>query len=186
MVISWLFTTVFRLLAARTPTQANLQTNVGSGFTSARSLYQPLDAAANSNRLAVVDGENRVLLYPNIPATGPTDASVVLGQTSMILSGSGCTSRELNTPYSVSMTDDKVVVADYGNNRILLWNAWEVSNGQAADVVFGQADFTSGAANAGRSVSASTLSGPRGCSFVKNKLLASDSANNRVLIYESQ
>ena len=37
----------------------------------------------------------------------------------------------------------RLFVADKLNNRVLIWNAWPTANGQAADVVLGQAAMTS-------------------------------------------
>lgn len=79
----------------------------------------------------------------------------------------------------------KLAVADYGNRRVLIWNSIPTTSGVAADVVLGQANFTSGDANRGGSVAANTMNVTYKPKFINGKLLVSDTGNNRVLIWNS-
>lgn len=66
-------------------------------------------------------------------------------------------------------------------NTIPIHAQW--MNGQAADLVLGQADFTSGMPNAGGTAMSNTLSQPAAVvvDLVNNKMYVSDSQNHRVL-----
>jgi hypothetical protein len=48
----------------------------------------------------------------------------------------------LCAPEFAAPLGDGLVVVDGANSRLLLWRAWPTVNGQAADLVLGQADFT--------------------------------------------
>jgi uncharacterized protein (TIGR03437 family) len=49
----------------------------------------------------------------------------------------------LFSPVSVTSDGQRLFVTDLGHNRVLIWNSIPTQNGQAADVVVGQADMTS-------------------------------------------
>ena len=59
------------------------------------------------------------------------------------------------------------------------------TNGQAASVVIGQADFNGSDPNRGGVVAANGFDDPRGITIVNGRLYIVDSANNRVLGYQS-
>jgi len=115
-----------------------------------------------------------------------TTADRVLGQTVFTTAGAGTSSTQISTSYGlgVDRRTGRIYVADTGNNRVISWpNAASFSNGQAADMVFGQPNFNSSIANNG-GLSASSLSGPRGVAVDDNSnLYVADTINNRVLVY---
>lgn len=114
-------------------------------------------------------------------------ASVVLGQpdfTSSTANNGGLSSNSLNSVFDVEVVDEKLLVADRVNNRVLIWNSIPTTNNKAADLVLGQPDFTSSTANNG-GISASTLNGPRGIAYVNGKLFVADNGNNRILVWNS-
>jgi hypothetical protein len=92
----------------------------------------------------------------------------------------------LNSPSGVAidLTSGRLYVADNGNNRVLSWpSATSFSNGQPADRVIGQPDFTSDGANV---VSASRLHTPSSVAVDQHgNLFVADFANNRVLVFLS-
>jgi sugar lactone lactonase YvrE len=72
-----------------------------------------------------------------------------------------------------------VVVPDAANNRVLIYNS-PTANGDAADVVIGQSDFTTSATG----TSSSTMSGPTAYALDSSgNLYVSDSGNCRVLVF---
>ncbi|MCJ7764965.1 MAG: hypothetical protein MUP09_03390, partial [Thiovulaceae bacterium] len=96
------------------------------------------------------------------------------------------TANSLSFPTALWSDGTQLIVLDAGNNRILVWNAFPVSH-QAADLVLGQADFRHNVANQGDIPSASTLSFSAdggGLYSNANQLFVSDSANNRILIWD--
>jgi uncharacterized protein (TIGR03437 family) len=75
-----------------------------------------------------------------------------------------------------------LAVADTANNRVLIWRTIPTSNGQAADVVLGQSDFTSL-----RPVKVDNRSfrAPQGVWIQAGKLYVADTQNHRVMIWNS-
>ncbi len=112
------------------------------------------------------------------------NASVVLGQTSFSTNSTGTTSSTLNGPRNLTICNGKLILADLTNSRVLIWNSIPTQNGQAADVVVGQPDFTSNTINNG-GISAATLNKPLAVGCFGNKLFIADTENSRVLIYNS-
>ena len=71
-------------------------------------------------------------------------------------------------------------VSDQNGNRVLRFPPGSTT----ADLVYGQADFSSSSANRGGSVAANTLSNPNGLAVDSdNRLYVCDALNNRVLAY---
>jgi hypothetical protein len=165
-----------------------------------------------NNTLLVVDGSrvqaspqnNRVLIYKNLDTKVPdplasltqTDrcpvcgaaADVVIGQPDFQKVDFGLSRQTMRTPTAVATDGRYVVIADTDNNRVLIWNNVPDVNGQPADIVVGQPDFTSGALNfggAGNVPSARGLRGPQGVWIQDGKLYVADTQNHRVLIWNS-
>ena len=118
-------------------------------------------------------------------------ADLVLGQTDFTSQTGGLAANKFSTAGSTGIRGifmdpkGRVIATDGGNNRILIWNTAPTQNGQAADLVLGQADFVSGSANRGGSANAGTLSGPIALWSDGEKLIVGDATNNRVLIWNT-
>jgi hypothetical protein len=112
-------------------------------------------------------------------------ATLVLGQSSFIAGNkSGASATTLYEPSDVFVAGTKLIVVDYMNNRVLIWNQIPTANAASADVVIGQKTMTNNQANQG-GLSASSLSGPRSAWVAGSKLFVSDGGNNRVLIFNT-
>lgn len=139
--------------------------------------------------LAVADAWNhRILIWHKIP-TSNVQPDLVLGQDdfSQNLANRGLDHPESNTlhwPYGVYSINGKLIVADTGNRRVLIWNKLPVSNGDRADCVLGQFDFKGRDENAGAEPTAMSLRWPHGIAFWNNHLCISDAGNNRVLLWK--
>jgi hypothetical protein len=172
---------------------------------SARTLFGPTGLWSDGHRLAVVDSlNNRVLIWNSFPTTNHQAADIVLGQVNFEGVGENGsdgttdavpTASTLNGPRGAKAVDFngyQFAVADTYNNRVLVWNGFPVSNGQAADVVLGQEDAQKNAENDTNSDgtpdgrNGRTFFRPVGVKFWGSKLLVTDQANNRVLVFESQ
>jgi hypothetical protein len=109
-------------------------------------LTAPGSVAIGAGRMAVADtGANRVLIYERIPMTGePMPVpSVVIGQAGFGSSAESCGAFGLNSPTSVAITPEgKLLVADWGNNRILVWAVIPAKGAPvpAPNLVLGQSD----------------------------------------------
>jgi len=167
-------------------------TTVTAG-TAANTLNQPSTAQVYNNQLFVTDyGNHRVLIWNTVPVTTQVPADIVVGWPGFATPTSGCGAGTLFFPESQHVVAGKLIVADSGNNRVLIWNTIPAVNGVPADIVLGQNGFTTciandddqnGAPDSGPS--ARTLSNPSGVTWsTEDGLMVSDKNNNRVLIWE--
>ena len=149
--------------------------------------YDPRGIFVDDSYVYVADSSNnRVLLYDNSGGlTTGQDAVFVLGQVAFSGNTSGTGASRLNTPKGVMKEGGNVYVADTYNHRVLIWTSPIVSNAQEADIVLGQDDFDSVAANKGGGISTSSLYEPTGVYSDGSKLYVADSANHRVLIWNT-
>jgi hypothetical protein len=140
------------------------------------------DPAYGAGRLFLPDyGNNRVLVFTSIPTSNNQSADYVIGQPNLTSNTPGTSSTVIHGPESVSTNGTQLMIVDYDNNRILIYNTIPSASGAAADVVVGQTDFTS----SGAGLSAEKISGPESAFITADKLLIADSLNNRVLIFDS-
>jgi uncharacterized protein (TIGR03437 family) len=123
------------------------------GQASATALRAPSGVYLDANNgLWVADtGNDRVLYYGPITQNNQA-ATLVLGQPNFTtdqqdLYSLKTTASSLFAPASVSSDGQHLFVSDNFQNRVLIWNEIPTSNGQAADVVVGQADFVSNYSN---------------------------------------
>ena len=124
------------------------------GATSERGLNAPTCVAVDKDgNLWVTDsGNSRVLRFPrpfDQTAPGLRQPNLVLGQSSLTSRSTDPTSRTMRTPAGIAfLSDGSVLVSDYVHNRVLRFRKpanGDFQNGQAADGVFGQANFTDSA-----------------------------------------
>jgi uncharacterized repeat protein (TIGR01451 family) len=135
-------------------------------------------------RLFVVDGFNhRVMIWNSIPTTNGAPADVVLGQPNFTSSAPATSATGMNSPWGVWVArTGELLVADFENNRVLVWNSVPTTNGAPANRVIGQPNFTSN----GPATSASGMYGPQGVSVSPaGELAVGEFYNHRVLLYNS-
>jgi hypothetical protein len=153
----------------------------------------PQTAMGAAGKLFVNEyGNSRVLVWNTPPTTTQAPADLVVGQPGFGSSADACTASGLYDPESIFTFGSKLIIADSGNNRVLIHNALPTSNGPAADLVLGQADFThctsnddnqDGVADAGPN--ARTLDYPSDVWTDGTRLVVADADNNRVLIWNT-
>lgn len=141
----------------------------------------------STNQVAVADRDNnRVMIWTTLPTSSGQSANYVLGQINFSAISYGTLQNKLHTPRGLSYDSNTgyLYVVDSDNNRVMLWSSTVSANGQAANFVIGQNNFTTG--TAGSPVSASNLNQPSNA-YVNpksNTLYIADSGNNRVLVYK--
>lgn len=157
---------------------------------------------SDSNRVSSSPLNHRVLIYRNLDQiTLPVNAPIpqnssrcpacrgipdnVIGQTDFVKNELPDTpsAASLRNPTGVATDGTRVAVADTNNNRVLIWNSVPTSNRQAADIVLGQPDFTTVAAQ--RGAPGQRMRGPQGVWIQGNQLFVADTNHNRVLIWNS-
>lgn len=161
-------------------------TSNSSSPLSASSMNGPAAVAANSTNVAVADfSNNRVLVWPLSGLSNGQVAPVLLGQPTPFTSpqnSSGLNAKSLAAPWGVALDANHLAVADYSNNRVLIWNNMPTNN-QAADVVLGQTDLFSGSPHGALPVSAQKFATPSGLAQGAGQLFVVDQVANRVLIW---
>ncbi len=170
--------------------QPNLMSNtVNNGGVSGASLNMPYGMFSDGEKFFVNDAfSGRVLGWSSQPAASGQSAAFAIGQPDLLSAGLNKgippSAVSMHRPTSASSDGSKMVVVDSLNNRVLIYNSIPVRSGAMADVVLGQADFGSGRANSG-GLSGASLSLPHSAIIVGSKLFVSDSANHRVLVWNS-
>lgn len=142
-------------------------------------LALPASVALVDGRLVVADaGNNRVLIWNTLP-TGNTAPDVVVGQLDLNSDDPGTAADRLSFPVAATIANDRLIVSDQDNNRVLIWNSVPTANGAAADVVLGQTDFS----GSGARDEEDGLTTPAGLWSDGFRLLVADSGNNRVMLW---
>ena len=154
---------------------------------------------ADASRFGASPDNNRVLIYRDIRQAVPAQdaeiapnvgrcpicagvADVVIGQKEFTTSNVALTSQGMRSPTAVATDGTAVAVADTDNNRVLIWRSIPTANGQPADVVLGQDNFTS----LRRIVTDSkSFRGPQGVWIQNGRLYVADTQNHRVLVWNS-
>lgn len=154
--------------------------------------YWPFGIAMVGDHFYVADtGNRRVLAWDHIPE--PNDEpTLVLGQP-------GPASRDENRgelgpssfrwPHDVASSrgagsDDIVLIADAGNHRVLGWKP-DPGSDRDADTVLGQRDFVTGTEWPYSPQTASALRFPYAIDIEGDTMVAADTANNRVLVWDA-
>jgi hypothetical protein len=158
-------------------------TNNGPTASYARSFDGVAWSPDGNKLIAACGNQNRVLIWNSIPDTNGQPADVVLGHPDFISTGAGTSSTSLYYPCGVMVSPNgKLLVAEYYNHRVLVWNSIPTTNGAPADVVIGQPDFNSNTAGS----QADMLNSPWGVNYSPDgKLLIANAHNNNVFIYDS-
>ena len=145
-----------------------------------------------SGDLYVADTGNHRLLRFRAPFANPTrtDPESVLGQSDFTTfranAGGAVSSSSLDGPRGLAFDAlGNLWVADTGNHRVIRFTAAVLASDVAsADLVLGQDDFSTNAANHGHGVNADGFDTPTGLAFdAQNRLFVSDFNNARILVF---
>lgn len=96
----------------------------------------PNGLASDGKNLLMCDRfNNRVLVWYKAPDAWNIEPDLVIGQLDMLSNNPGNGKQQMNWPGNVSVSKSgKLAIADTNNDRLLLWNQFPTSNGQAADI----------------------------------------------------
>ncbi len=153
------------------------------GAAGANTLFHPFgNPLVVNGRLYLPDNENnRILGFNSVSTTNNVSADFVLGQSDFTSTASGTAADALSLPSSVKYYNGKMIVCDFLNNRILIWNTIPTTSGVPADVVVGQTDFSTNSP----ATTQAGLSSPIELEVADGKLIVADRDNNRVLIWNT-
>ncbi len=153
-------------------------------------LRLPTAIATDGRVVAIADTDNnRVLIWNSIPTVNDQKADVVVGQPNFTSNSPRVTQEGMRGPQGVWIQNGKLFVADTSSDRVLIWNSIPTSNGQKADVVLGQPNFTTippeNLAQKPFEPKATTLLSPVSVTSDGQRLFVTDLGHNRVLIWNS-
>jgi hypothetical protein len=158
--------------------QPSFDRNLGSEKGFSHIFY----SSSDGTRFFVPDPfSHRVMIWNQIPLSHES-ANVILGQPnkySLAANNGGVSASSMWRPMRVHSDGSKIAVADSKNHRILIWNSIPTVDGAPANIVLGQADFTSNASG----VSASAMNTPTYVYWTATKFFVVDSLNNRVMVW---
>jgi len=95
------------------------------------------------------------------------------------------TASQLYAPRGVWLDDTRLIVADSGNHRVLIWHRMPGVDGAPADVVLGQPDFEREGPKAGGSDVARGLHLPTGVAVIDGRLVVADAWHHRLLVWHT-
>jgi|GEM_PF-622701 len=181
--------------------QPNLRSNVAD-CGPAQLSYPGAVTFSPTGQLIVVDAANhRVLVWNGLPTTDGQAPDLVLGQQDAThcapndddqngVEDTPPTARTLSAPTSVWTDGTRLVVSDFGNHRVLMWNSFPTRHFQPADTVLGQSDFNHSTPNdddqngiRDATPTARTLHHPLAVAGNGVQLAVADYNNHRVLIW---
>lgn len=92
--------------------------------------------------------------------------------------------RTMYAPRGAWTDGARLVVSDTGNQRVLIWHSMPTTDGQPADVVLGQQDFTSEGPQASGAGPQRGLHLPTGVDVIDGDLVVADGWNHRILAFD--
>ncbi len=161
--------------------------NRGSQEAAANTMHWPYGVFYHQGQLFVADtGNRRVLIWQQLPTENGQPADLVLGQPNMTSrnenGGGSATAASMRWCHHIAVWGDDLVVADAGNNRVMIWEGIPRENNTPCAVVLGQKNFNCVEMNQGVYFPhASSLSMPYGVGVADDLLVVADTANSRLL-----
>ncbi|MDH4122286.1 MAG: putative Ig domain-containing protein [Deltaproteobacteria bacterium] len=150
------------------------------GTPSNTSFNNPYGVTSDGTMVAVADYSNqRVMIWTTFPTASNQAANLVLGQAGFTTATPGTTATTLSGPWMVTIAVGRMLVSDYGNNRVMVWDTLPTTNQQAANVVLGQANFTTATGG----TTANTMKSPGQVYADSNNVITTEQFNNRALIF---
>lgn len=163
--------------------QADLQGVLANrgGAVSKETLNEPIAVTADASSIYVSDTKsNRVLVWKTLDPPNGAPADLVIGQPTGEASGtSAAAASNLSSPNGLSVERNRLFVADFSYNRVLMYNLPIAADGPMAIAVFGQPNLTTGADPA--TVTATSLDNPTAVLATEVGLYVADQKNGRVV-----
>ncbi|NTU79451.1 MAG: hypothetical protein HGA45_08620 [Chloroflexales bacterium] len=158
------------------------------GRPRADTLYWPYGLATDGQRLYVADSNNRrVLVWSALPDEPGRPADLVLGQADFAggeeNAGGAPTAASMRWPHGLASDGRRLLLADAGNNRVLIWDRLPVEPNAPADRALGQPDFVAVSDNRGYRLGAATLRFPYGAALWGGQIVVADTGNSRLLLW---
>ena len=163
------------------------QLNRGQMDTAADRMHWPYGVMYHQGRLFVADtGNRRVLVWNVLPTRNGLPADYVLVQVEINRrdenGGDSPTASSMRWPHALVIWQDHLVLADAGNNRLMIWEGIPTENNTPCGMVLGQSNFQGAELNQGGYFpTPSSLSMPYGVAVMGKWLMSADTANSRLV-----
>lgn len=150
-------------------------------------MHWPSRVMVHDGRLYVCDtGNRRVLVWRKVPVTSGAPADFALGQDGLSSrddnGGASAGPSGLRWPHDLAIWRGNLVVADAGDNRVLVWDGIPDAPNAPARWCLGQRDFATVDHNGGRYwPDASVVNMPYGLAARGDLLAVADTASSRLL-----
>lgn len=155
-----------------------------SPSVSAQRLNEPTGVLFQRGSLWISDSSNNRVLRFDAPLATSAAATQVLGQPDMnsstLNAGQGPSVRGLRTPGWLASDNERLLVADAGNWRVLIWNQSPTTDFQPADVAVGLATWNALYPSDDRGLS---LNYAYGIHVDAGRLYVSSAWDNRLLVW---
>lgn len=151
----------------------------------------PHGLAVVNGRILVTDaGNNRIMVWQALPTANGAACSFVLGQADVtgLDHNRGDyypTASTLSMPYGIVAQNQRLVVADTANSRLMGFDLDGLAMGAAATRLAGQHDFTDKGDNRWELPARDSLCWPYDVACCGDTLAIADSGNNRLLLWEA-
>lgn len=168
------------------PITAEMQFGTGAYSYGQNSFTEVLGAAVFNDVLYILDNGHRILRFDNASTRlNQPNADGIIGQTSYTAFSTGTSVTKFDSPMFIYIDENgNLWVPDQNNYRVLKFsniNSKPIDGTAAADLVLGQADFTTKVTG----TSTSSMSGPNGVCVSGTTVWVSDTWNNRVLRFDN-
>lgn len=173
--------------------QAGLNAGAQPVAPTATTLRSPGGVLSDGAHFGVVDaGSSRVVFYDGVPDHDGAAARLVVGKPDLESMAFDCDAATTLSVEGAYLGHGKLMIADAGHNRVLIWNEVPLASGVPADLVLGQTSMTTCEANdadadgeSDETPSPSTMSYPTGVWFDGIRLFVADFGNTRVLVWNA-
>ncbi len=136
-----------------------------------------------SRMMVAISSCHRVAIYESIPGTGTNpNPDTILGQTSLTGNSSSSAADKMNSPKKVRVFGSQIFVADYGRNRVKVWNSIPAPGNHGV-----ASDFVIGLSNTGNSSGSqqNRLQNPTDIEISGTTVYVSDYNNYRIMGFNS-
>lgn len=161
--------------------------NRGRPVAHADTLNWCYGVALIDGRLAVADtGNRRVLIWDRVPTRNGAPADLVLGQRDLDTrdenAGAAAGALGMRWPHGIVTLGGRLLVADAGDNRVMVWDRWPQADGCPCDYVLGQADMAGVDHNrAAYYPDSGAMNMPYGLAVLEGRVVVADTANSRLI-----